>query len=349
MSRTALADSRRQASSGQVEVDDYIGRPAEEAGWLVRRLGLRPGMSQSFGCEPALHGHVVAQHPAPGQSTLRNTIVELHIGVAEQPPGEHDEQQTSAHYEPAEVQADTQETEPPRPRSRKAHRARTRSAFDTPPAPRLPVREQPPATEPAQPERSPDGSLTERTDTEDTVAIEHEHDDIAGHCDLDYTELLAASQLFSAHTRTRALRLDDSARRRLRALRGRAAGRARRHPALVLALTLALGAWALVGLTRPAAHNAARAQTPTPPRTLGSRHPHRTSRVHETRRQPPTGHARVRIPRRSTRGALEAQTVPAEASGGPAQPPAPEPPAPPAAPPRPPPAAAQSGGGPFSP
>jgi len=311
-------------------------------------------MCQSFGCEPASHGHVVGQHPAPGESTPRNTIVELHIGVAEQPPGEHShEQQHSASDEPTRVQADTRETERSRPRSRKGRRAHTRSAFDPAPAPRLPGHEQPPITAPAEPEPGSQEGPPEPTDTQDTVALEHEQRDSAGQHEIDYTELLAAGQLFSAQTQTRALWLQDGARRRLLVLRGRAAGWARRHPVVVLALTLALGAWVLVGLTR-APHRATRAQAPSAPRALTgySRHPQRTSGAHRARRQAATGHdVHMRMPRRGAPDGAHAQTPSANTSARPANKPAEEPA--PAAPPSPPPpqpsAAAQSGGGPFSP
>ena len=136
MSQPALARTAPTPPPGQVEVGDYVGHPAEQAGWLVRRLGLRPGMCRSFDCEAEEQGHVVAQHPAPGQSTPRNTIVELYIGVAEAAP--NDEAAADTGRPPAETEPDAADAEPEREQSagrRKKRLAHSARLVDTPPAP----------------------------------------------------------------------------------------------------------------------------------------------------------------------------------------------------------------------
>ncbi len=116
---------------------DYVGHPAEQAGWLVRRLGLRPGMCRSFGCDPDQQGHVIAQHPAPGESTPRNTIVELYIGVAEAAP--NDEAAADTSHPRADAEPDLTDAEPEREQQsagrRKKRLAHSPSLVDTPPAP----------------------------------------------------------------------------------------------------------------------------------------------------------------------------------------------------------------------
>jgi hypothetical protein len=66
---------------GNVLVGEYVGRTAVDAAQAVRRVGLRPGLERSLGCEPELVGQVVAQEPPPGSELARNSMVTLYVGA----------------------------------------------------------------------------------------------------------------------------------------------------------------------------------------------------------------------------------------------------------------------------
>ncbi len=262
MGQATLPDTPRAGSPGQVEVDDYVGRPAEEAGWLVRRLGLRPGMCQSFGCEPEQRGRVVAQHPPAGETTARNTFVDLYIGVAEHPPD------SDTASEQREQSTDQMHTAPARasergaPKTRRAHTT-TSYRFDTPPPPAIPaLRYEAPlhaANDEQLPSEGPDADTAEPEDSaahdqqlpcEDPGADTAESEDSAAlngtQAEFADADILAASEVFMRRTNGHGTGLGGPRKRALRWVR--------RHPMPGATLVLALGAWVAVALGVTRAH-----------------------------------------------------------------------------------------------
>jgi len=335
MGQATLADTRPTASPGQVEVDDYVGRPAEEAGWLVRRLGLRPGMCQSFGCEPEQHGRVVAQQPPAGETTARNTFVDLYIGIAEVPP---DSDTASEQREQSSDQMHTTPARASERRPRKTRRARTTTSytFDTPPPPVLPV-----LTDDAPPHRAHDERLPSgkpgayMAELEDTATLN------AAQTDFLDEEILAASDLFTQGT--------NRPGTALRGPRRRVLGWGRRHPVLGVTLVVALGAWSAVALgvtrARPQAPPASRSARPTAEPRSKHRSPNSSVTARRERRTsyPTPEHRRAQrqtTRRTDTPGGAKAtgspRTTAANATARTASP-------------RPTPAPSPSSGGPFSP
>lgn len=122
--------ARHRNPAGGVRVGDYVGQPAAQAALAVRRIGLRPGLDRSFGCEPQLTGLIIAQEPAAGEQRSRNAMVTLYVAAAavqreqhsEQPDAELPSAHEHTHEAPAPAAIGPRATG--RPRSRKRSRAR---------------------------------------------------------------------------------------------------------------------------------------------------------------------------------------------------------------------------------
>ena len=138
--RAAPRAGARVPAAG-VQVSDYVGQPAAEAARALRRVGLRPGLDRSLGCEPALTGLVVAQEPPDGEQLPRNGMVTLYVAAPGAQGEQVDEHERLAAPERVQMPpaADTGAGLVPGRRTRKRGRARGReqASFETPPEPRL--------------------------------------------------------------------------------------------------------------------------------------------------------------------------------------------------------------------
>lgn len=354
--RAAPRAGPRAAAAG-VTVSDYVGQPAAEAARAVRRVGLRPGLDRSFGCEPALTGLVIAQEPTGGEQLPRNGMVTLYVAA----PGAQGEQveEHEPLAAPERVQmppaAGMRAGLVPGRRTRKRGRARggEQQSFETPPEPRL---------------RSSEEHVWETPSPRGPQAAEHraEHDpqpeppsETAGlrvRPEPDPSlETLLAEELFAG-------RAGEEWRRR-HPLRGSSPAWAtvlawvRRHPGLATSVVAMLAVWAAVACAGRLASPRANLGPSTAQSSLratgtapSSRRTERSAATVRRRRADVTvtrgtNSARDEPPR-STPRALAATAAPTDPPEAPTQGEAQSVPAHEADPsPRP----AHSGGGPFSP